>query len=220
MITIIATIKITSDDSTNSTSQEIDIDRRNLISFSRDLFDRGDIKKPNYGIISNVGNLIFKDVEGDIARYIENGMAELDLSVLAYVYNTLTKTKEQICDFKTSSLDYDNDNRSVTISLKDDLEEWQSIDVEGINYDVRYSKQENMEYYYSYLRAKTPLKHKMQFFEDLDDNTRYILQNTKVNYPFLSSGNLWQQWNKLCTVCGLYIYKENGTTVCKSDYGN
>jgi hypothetical protein len=58
-------------------------------------------------------------------------------------------------------------------------------------------------------------------FEELDQKTQDILELTRVDYPLLEDGTLWEQWQKLCEVCGLYIYKNNeGKTVCTYTYGS
>jgi hypothetical protein len=61
----------------------------------------------------------------------------------------------------------------------------------------------------------------MPFFYQLDTQTQEILKNTKIIYPLLEASTLWQQWNKLCQVCGLYIYKNGkGNIVCSYIYGS
>ena len=210
----------------------IDIDYRNLISLNRNITYRSDNKLPSYGIISNAGNLEFNDISGEIKDYAEQLILTTDLKVEIYLNNTLANVQERIGVFETRDWDYDNDNRSVSVSLKDDLEEWQDIQVEGINYDPRkpFEVIENgsMDNLYKWLQAqdkngnyRTPLKYQMLSFNELDVKTQEILENTKINYPLLENGTLWQQWEKLCQVCGLYIYKNNeGKTVCSYTYGS
>jgi hypothetical protein len=68
---------------------------------------------------------------------------------------------------------------------------------------------------------RTPEKYQMLSFEQLDEKTQNILENTTIDYPLLENGTLWEQWQKLCEVCGLYIYKNNeGKTVCTYTYGS
>ena len=193
----------------------INVDNRSLIALSREIFDRSDYKLPSYGIISNVGELEFNDLNGEIRDYAEQMLLTSDLKVYIYLNNTLSKTTKQIAEMETRDWDYDNDNRSVSVSLKDDLEEWQDIYVETIDYDPRNPNQvlENgtMKDLYNWLQhwSKTPVKYNMLTFNQLSETTQNILKNTKIIYPVLESGTLWQQWQKLCEVCGLYIYKNN-----------
>lgn len=210
----------------------VSIDRRNLISLDSSIFDRGDIKLPSYGIISNVGNLEFNDLTGEIRDYAEQLLLTSDLKVQINLTDTLTNKSEQVAIMETESWDYDNNNRSVSVSLKDDLEEWQDIQVKGFGYDPRnaYKVLTNgtMEDLYKWLQGqdenrnyRTPLKYQMLAFEQLDTTTRNILTNTKLQYPLLENGTLWAQWQKLCQVCGLYIYKNSqGKTTCSYTLGS
>lgn len=211
----------------------IDIDYRNLISLNRSIIYRGDNKLPSYGIISNTGNIEFNDLTGEIKDYAEQLLLTSDLKVEIMLNNTLANTHEQVGVFETESWNYDNDNRSVSVSLKDDLEEWQDIQIEGFGYDPRepfkvlvsgsmadlykwlsYGRDENGNY-------RTPSKYKLNNFDTLDEKTKLILENTTIKYPILKSGSLWEQWQKLCEVCGLYIYKNNkGKTICSYTYGS
>lgn len=205
----------------------IDIDYRNLISLNRSITYRADNKLPSYGIISNTGNLEFNDLNGEIRDYAEQMLLTSDLKVVIKLNNTLTNTKEQVGIFETETWDYDNDNRSVSVSLKDDLEEWQDIQVKGFNFDPRKPFETitdgKMSNVYRWLQDKTrtPEKYGMFKFEQLDAKTQEILENTIVQYPVLEDGTLWEQWTKLCQVCGLYIYKNGfGNTVCTYTYGS
>jgi hypothetical protein len=205
----------------------IDINYHNLIGLNRHITYRGDTKLPSYGIISNTGNLEFNDLNGEIRDYAEQLLLTSDLKVVINLNNTLAKTHEQVGIFETRDWDYDNDNRSVSVSLKDDLEEWQDIQVQGFGYDPRNPSKilidKSMANLYDWLQdsARTPSKYKMLSFSQLDEKTQNILTSTTIDYPFLENGSLWEQWTKLCEVCGLYIYKNNeGNTVCSYTYGS
>jgi hypothetical protein len=205
----------------------INVDYKNLISLNRNIAYRGDNKLPSFGIISNTGNLEFNDIDGEILDYAEQLLLTNDLKVEIMLNNTLAKTSEQIGVFQTETWNYDNNNRSVSVSLKDDLEEWQDIQVQGFSYDPRNPSavltERTMANLYGWLQNKeiTPEKYNMLTFEELDTKTQTILESTIIQYPLLESANLWEQWTKLCEVCGLYIYKNNeGKTVCTYTYGS
>lgn len=205
--------------------EKINIDNSNLISLSTSIFDRSDYKLPSYGIISNVGNLEFNDNKGKVLYYAENLLLTSDLKVVVKLNNTITHKSEQVAVMETGTWTYDNDNKSVSVSLKDDLEEWQDIQIQGFDYDPRNPRavltNGTMEDLYRWLYNKTPSKYNMLSFDELDSNTKSVLTNTIITYPLLEDGTLWEQWTKLCEVCGLYIYKNNkGETVCSSTYGS
>lgn len=211
----------------------IEIDRRNLISISRSIFDRGDLKFPSWGIISNTGNIQFNDIDGEIRDYAEQLLLESGLKCEIFLNNTLANAQEKIGLFETDEWDYDNDNRVVSVSLKDDLEEWQDINVEEISYDPRNPAEKPFEWLYVELWKLTSNRYyaeeqitgkgnyNMLAFDELDTDTQGILQNTYIQYPLLESGSLWEQWTKLCEVCQLHIYKDNnGVVVCRYNGGN
>ena len=203
----------------------IEINNRNLISLTSSIFDRGDYALPSYGIISNVGNIEFNDLTGEIKDYAEQLLLTSDLKVIISLNNTLDNSSEQVAEMETTEWNYDNNNRSVSVSLQDDLVEWQGIHIDGINYDPREPfkvlPNGTMEDLYKWLWVETPQKYKMLTFEKLSQLTQNRLSRTKISYPLLKSDNLWKQWEKLCEICGLYIYKNrNGETVCNFTRGS
>lgn len=205
------------------TSIDIIVNKRNLISFNGKITDRSDIKTPSYGIISNTGNLEFKDINGEIRDYAEQMLLTSELKAYIRLENTLYNAIEYVAVYETREWNYDNDNRKVSVSLKDNLEEWQDIYIEGFDYDPRNPTKnfENALGLYIWLKKNTPIKYVLPIAQDLDSKTKDILSNTKIPYPLLKSGTLWQQWTKLCQLCGLYIYKKpSGAIACTYTYGS
>ena len=216
----------------------IDIDYRNLISISRSIFDRSDLKLPSFGIISNSGNIEFNDNSGEILDYAEQLLLQSGLSCEIKLNNTLVDgASETIGLFETDQWDYDNDNRVVSVSLKDDLEEWQEINVSEIKYEPNKPQHKSFAYFYELLWKLTSNRssyvndkgetiigtgnYNMLSINELDEDTQAVLKNTYIQYPFLEIGSLWQQWTKLCQVCQLHIYKNSdGVIVCRYNGGN
>lgn len=200
------------------TDLSIDLDDTNLLDFERTIMDRSDIKKPSYGIISNTGSLSFIDKDGEVADYIAQQIISSQNIVSVYLENTETSAKEQIAYFNTQQWSYNNSQSLVNVQLKDDLEEWQDINVPAINYIPTVSTSQTAEWFYRYLHDKTPSKYNMLSFEELDEQTKAVLSGTTILYPLLESSNLWSEWNKLCQLCFLHIYKRSdGRTVCKAE---
>jgi hypothetical protein len=146
------------------------------------------------------------------------------LNVEIRLNNTLYEGKsELIGKFKTDEWNYDNDSRVVSVSIKDDLEEWQDINVEEILYNPHKPIEKNFEWLYKELYLKTIENgnYEMLSFEQLEEQTKWILSNTYIKYPMLKSDSLWNCWNKLCKVCQLHIYKNSeGIVVCRYNGGN
>lgn len=203
-------------------SLSIDVDRRNIISISRDIRDRSDLKFPSWGIISNIGNIEFNDIEGNISYYADVGLLKSGADVKIMLNNTLVEgASEEIGNFKTDTWNYDNESKIVSVSLKDDLEEWQDINVPEISYDPRKVESKPFSWLYAHLQKITNANYPMQSLSDLDEQTQNVLTTTYIQYPLLESGSLWQQWTKLCQVCQLHIYKNNdGVIVCRYNGGN
>jgi hypothetical protein len=130
----------------------IEIDRRNLISLESSIFDRSDLKLPSFGIISNKGNIEFNDLDGEVRDYAEQLILQSGLSCEIRLNNTLVDGASQvIAKMETDQWDYDNDNRVVSVSIKDDLEEWQDINVYEISYDPRVLESKPFSWLYEHL---------------------------------------------------------------------
>lgn len=205
-----------------SISTETIIDRKNIISIQSNKFERSDIKLPSFGIISNTANLEFNDVNGRFLEYANLGILKGGIPVRIFLQNTLVESSQKVIDVKeTDTWDYDNDNRVASVSLKDDLEEWQDVNVGAIDYDPRNPEHKPFKWLYTHLWEFTNPNYRMLSFEELDTDTQNILQNTYTQYPLIKSGSLWEQWTKLCEVCQLHIYKDNnGVVVCRYNGGN
>lgn len=198
------------------TNANIEIDRRNLLSYDSSIFDRANIDYPSYGIISNGGSIRFADYDTTILDLITQKILHSGITVEIFLNNTLTKKSEQLAKLSIRELTYDNNNRAVDLQLKDDLEEWQEMTVEAIYYDPETPKTENFKWLYEYLWKKTPQKYNMLSFDELDEETQNVLTNTFIQYPLLESDSLWNEWDKLCQACHLHIFvNEVGNTVCK-----
>jgi hypothetical protein len=214
MITLTAEITL-------NNGEKILINKRNLLSLEHSIFDRDDLKSPEFGIISNVGNFKINDTDGVILTYAESGLFEKGLKCEIFLNNTLANYSTKIGVFETDEWDYDSENFVVNVSIKDDLEEWQEINIEGINCDPSNPTATPLSDIYTHLWEKTNANYPMKSLEELDDLTKSVLTNTYLKYPLLEKGTLWQQWTKLCQVSQLHIYKNNeGIVSCRYNGGN
>lgn len=200
------------------TDLSIDIDDSNILNFNRTIMEKDNYKQPSFGIISNGGSISFIDKNGEIADYVAQQIINSKNEISVYLENADTGKKAQIARFNTQQWEYKNSQSVVGITLKDNLEEWQGISVPAINYTPTVSTNQTAEWLYKYLQNEkiTPAKYNMLSFDQLDSKTKSVLSGTTIQYPLLESDNLWAEWNKLCELCFLNIYKDNdGRTICK-----
>ena len=205
------------------TEVNINIDNRNMISLERTIYDRADTKLPHWGIISNTGNISFNDLDGEVLDYAEQMLLNAGLKCEIYLNNTLVEgASELIAEYETAQWDYDNDNRVVSVSIKDDLEEWQDIYIPKIQLKA----EKPFSFFYDYLWSFTDIRgskngqYNMLSFDELDDNTKSVLENTYCKYPLLEASTLWQGWEKLCVAVQAHIYKDKGVVQFRYNGGN
>lgn len=191
--------------------EEVKFDRRNLLSLESEVKDRADIDKPSFGIISTGGSLSFKDNSSRFLNYANAGLLTEGIEIKIFLENTVKKTKKQVGQYYTTDWNYDNDSRSVSVSFKDDLEEWQEV---SVGLELVGSRSKNAFSLYEYLKEKTPLK--FNFKEDFLSKDH--LKKIGIDFLYLENGTLWSQWKKLCEIAMLFIYKDNygDVVVCSS----
>lgn len=199
------------------------IDNTNGIRIERTITDRADIKLPSFGIISNVADIEFTDFDFTILNCANDGELIKGLPCRIKIKDTISGKTELLGVFETDNWEYDNNNQKVRVSLKDDLEEWQDIYIESIPYNVMKPQEESFMWLYSHLSwlTRTTYGYDILSPAELDTDTKNMLNQTFIKYPMIESGTLWQQWDKLCKVCQLHIYKnESGRIICRYNGGN
>lgn len=202
------------------TDLSIDIDDTNLLDFDSTIMSRDNYITPSFGIISNSGSLSFIDKDGEVADLIAQRIVNSNNVISLYLENTANGAREQVAYMNTQKWDYSTQQSIADITIKDDLEELQEIQIPAINYTPTISTSQNAQWLYEHLYAQTPAKFKMLSYQELDLDTKMILVDTVIEYPMLEADNLWAQWNKLCQLCRLNIYKNNkGRTICKYSGG-
>ena len=194
---------------------DILIDYKSLIDVSGKITDRSDISTFSFGVVSNGSDINFRDIyDSGNSRWVFDYLAEKKaliegITIHLYILNTLTKNSEMVGEFKTDEWDYDSETRQVSVSFKDELEEWQDIEVEAEYPDpTNYNNSKNLEYFYNKLYNITKAKgYNISKFDDLDPATKTRIKNLWVNVAILKSGNLWGQWNKFCAFAQCHLLK-------------
>jgi hypothetical protein len=193
----------------------MEIGKSKMLSCGSSIIDRGDTALPSFGIISNGGNLSFSDYDDSVLQMAQIGFLGEGANAQIFLADKLNGIKKVVGDFYTDTWSYDNNAKSVSVSLKDDLEELQDIVFEGLEYNFETRETKTAKQIYEFLYGKTPEKFVFVPFDSLSASTKSVLEKTIVQFPYLEKGNLWSAWVKLCELCQLYIFKEYGITKCE-----
>ena len=191
--------------------EEVKFDRRNLISLESEVKDRADIDNPSFGIISTGGSMSFKDSSSRFLNYANAGLLTEGIEIKIFVENTLTKKTVQVGQYYTADWDYDNDNRSVSVSFKDDLEDLQSKWSAQIDIYPEQYPQTIWNYIYNRLYNIPTIT--------IGTIENSIMQKTKSTTLYKNKSNPWADLNKICEICGFHIYKDfNGRTRMSAEF--
>lgn len=188
------------------------VDRRNFISINYSCSDRGEDTKPNFGLISNSGTLEFIDDERLVEACAYNDLLDSNNEISIYIYNDILKSNGKRLQgiYEGSNWEYDNTTRRVKVTLQDFILGLQDIMVGDIPLICTDAIEDDIFKYYRaldvlvLLNGYAPDKLKV-YAKSAATNW---LSNVRFKYPYLSSGTLWSQWQKLCDICGTHIYTE------------
>lgn len=175
------------------------INKQNLLSYEGDNFYKLDIDKNSFGIISNRGYIEFNDEYGDIEYFARKKLINNTLDINIFLHDSIKKTNIPISAYKTSIWNYDSNSKIAKITLMDDLQEWQEIST------IMPLKPKSSAFeIFEVLKSVVPSK---WIFAELDEKTQNALKKTVIFYPYLRNDNLWEQFKKICIICGLVLYK-------------
>ena len=184
------------------------IGKRNKRSIEVDVLSRDNIETPSWGIISNRGTISFiDDAEGSLYNYASSGALRSGYPIEIFCENTITKKIERIAYMFTEKWNYNNNNRNISVSIKDDLERWQDIQFDGIELNRPATLYEIYEIF------KSASQSYGFSFSPLKDEVQTILKATTIEFPVISAGNLWSKWDNLCKCACIYIYKNHDNEV-------
>lgn len=170
----------------------IDYDSTCLIEAVRGSQSMSDNSQPSYGVISGYGNVIFVDKHKELIKLAELGLLKPDLKI-KFFYGD-----KQIGDFLAERWSYSYDSARATVTLTDSLIRWQDINFEGMD------MAENKTAYDVYLEL---VKLSSQEVFALDESAKTRLQSIHIKYLEITSGKLFEAWNKLCKLASIAVYK-------------
>lgn len=189
--------------------EEVKFDRRNLLSLESEVKDRADIDKPSFGIISTGGSLSFKDNSSRFLNYANAGLLTEGIEIKIFLENTVKKTKKQVGQYYTTDWDYDNDNRSVSVSFSDDLEDLQDTIIEEV--PIQY-EEKSLLWFFNIINKKIENI-------SISDNFLRFLEEYKLKFPYMYGGTIWNEIVKICEASHSHCYKDsNGIIVFEMEY--
>ena len=195
--------------------ERVNFDGKNILSIESEIVDRGNIEQPSYGIVSNGGNMSFKDSNSRFLEMANAGFLKDGHEVKVFLENTISKRGVQVGNYYTSDWDYDNDNKSVSVSFKDKLEEWQEINIDEIPLSNS-GETLNMYYFFDILKKEAENR---GFVFVLDESAINAMTKTQSDTFYMESGTLWSNFVKICEICCIYMYQDkNGKVFVFSDF--
>lgn len=175
---------------------------------------------PTYGIIAGTGSLVFKDTGRKFVKYSSEGLLTANIPIKIYVKDTISGKKQIVGSWVSKDWKYDVDNDSMRVTLRDDIEDLQDIDVSDtaslINVEDNPITALELFYYLKGgvikdeegndkpLMGITPSKF---VFEELDSDVKTLLESINIQIAYLEAGTLWSFYEGLCKLALLYMYK-------------
>lgn len=186
----------------------IKVDNLNIIDLTANLISVTDNKFPQFGIMSNIGNIRFNDLSQQVKQLANADLLQQGVDVDIDIIDTVSGKKQSVAKYLTKNWNYNSNNHEVSVTLQDDLLQWQEIMIDKIfiNNDCTAND------IYLRLLDLTPTKFRMS----IDNNSINYLKSINCANIIIKSQSLWNGWQKLCELCSAIIYKNhNGDTVFK-----
>ncbi len=200
MIVTYVTVKIS--DSITET-----IDNSRLDTLSSKLATAYNVNTPSFGLTAGSGSVVFKDEDKKFVTYSQDKLLNSSNEIKIYLKDTVSG-KEQLCgSWLSKDWNYDEDNFNVSVSLRDNLEDMQNIDVNDTAQYVGLVTRNDVDglVLYNFIKDEAPSNFE---FDELDSNVSTLLESIKIKYAYLQSGKLWQHFNDLCELALLYMHKD------------
>lgn len=183
----------------------IHLDYNRITDISTGVVTQANFDKPSYGIVSNSGTISFNDFYNEISDYIELGLLKEGALVNIWIENSLIPSqKYKVSEMYTDKWTYDEENKSVTVSLVDGLEKLQEISFEGIAYYPRTSETMNYGAIYRILKRRTEdIGMVVKISEDVMSYIAYMANF----HPYMNSCSVWEAWRQFAEATKTHIYK-------------
>ena len=182
----------------------LDLDKSWIDSIESLSQSTSDPSSIQYGVLAETGSANIRDLDGEIADYIKDGIINnSDVPAVLYVNNN--KMQSLI----TSDSDYDNQDKVFNAQFTDLLGKW-----DGLAYSGRTLTKQTTLYNLLYELLSSLKYTDTQIGNMISGYIKPYLQSITIPYPYLESGTYCDAINKICTMAQLSIMADkNGLPV-------
>lgn len=174
------------------------VDKINMVDMDISQSDRPTNNKPIFGVMSGTASLKVKDDGGELLGYVQNKTIGRNSPVEFIIKNSTANKQQSVAKMLISDLKYDVNNFNIYIELSDGLLELQETESNEIKMSTTPMTAKAV---FERLKAYVT---KYEFA--VTANAETIMSSTTIKYPFLEQSKVWAAFDKLCNLCGLYMY--------------
>ena len=174
------------------------VDKINMVDMDISQSDRPTNNKPIFGVMSGTASLKVKDDGGELLGYVQNKTIGRNSPVEFIIKNSTANKQQSVAKMLISDLKYDVNNFNIDLELSDGLLELQETESNEIKMSTTPMTAKAV---FERLKAYAA---KYEFV--VTANAETIMSSTTIKYPFLEQSKVWAAFDKLCNLCGLYMY--------------
>lgn len=174
------------------------VDKINMVDMDISQSDRPTNNKPIFGVMSGTASLKVKDDGGELLGYVQNKTIGRNSPVEFIIKNSAANKQQSVAKMLISDLKYDVNNFNIDLELSDGLLELQETESNEIKMSTTPMTAKAV---FERLKAYVT---KYEFA--ITANAETIMSSTTIKYPFLEQSKVWAAFDKLCNLCGLYMY--------------
>lgn len=174
------------------------VDKINMVDMDISQSDRPTNNKPIFGVMSGTASLKVKDDGGELLGYVQNKTIGRNSPVEFIIKNSTANKQQSVAKMLISDLKYDVNNFNIDLELSDGLLELQETESNEIKMSTTPMTAKAV---FERLKAYVT---KYEFA--VTANAETIMSSTTIKYPFLEQSKVWAAFDKLCNLCGLYMY--------------
>ena len=162
-------------------------------------------KMPNYGLVSQYGNVEFMDTpDGYFKKLANSGFLDRDVQIELFLEDNLIGTY-----IASNDWNYNSYNGIISVSFG----EGKMAELQNTSMETRVFVR-NVDAYQLFNELKKDVT-LSKFSFDISSVTDW-LKSIKIGFPYFEKGSLWEQLNKFCNMAQLRMYETpDGTIIAK-----